>query len=118
MFTIGYFVGLLGLLIFSYLFFARIWSTYLSTKFSLAVGTDVFRFSELSFTPTVLNVFWFFLLFLGVMFTFIGLSVTREKDLRNKNPISLLLYLTFYLAIFPIMLIYSIYKLFRGNYSW
>ncbi len=118
LFFIGYFAGVLGLFVFSYLFLKRIYITYLATRFSLYLGTDVIRFSEFNLSLAPLMFFGISLFIIGIAFTLLGLSVLNEKDLRNKNWFSLIFYFLVYLSVFPILLIYSIYKFARGNYSW
>jgi cellulose synthase/poly-beta-1,6-N-acetylglucosamine synthase-like glycosyltransferase len=117
-FVVSLCVGLLGLGLFVYLLFRRVWTSYLATKFSLVVGTEVIRLSELNLTPTVLNFFGVVLFLLGITFTLLGLTIMKEKELRNKNPFMLGFYFLFYLLLYPLILITSIYKLARGKYSW
>jgi len=117
-FVISWIVGLLGLGIFGYLIFQRLWVSYFSSKFSLYVGTEIFRLSELNLSPSVLNFFGIILFILGVLYTLFGLTLMQEKKLRNKHPFILSFYFVFYLTLYPLILIVSVYKLFRRRYSW
>jgi cellulose synthase/poly-beta-1,6-N-acetylglucosamine synthase-like glycosyltransferase len=117
-FIVSLFVGLLGLGIFTYLIGRRIWVSYLATKFSLAVGTVLVRTSEFNLSLSVLNYFGGALFILGVLFTFVGLSVIGEKDLRNRHPIALAFYFLIYLSVYPLILITGIFKFLTGRYSW
>ncbi len=117
-FVVSLVVGVLGLGIFAYLLFRRIWISYLATRLSIYAGTDLIRFSELNLSPSILNFFGVVLFVLGAAFTFLGLSIMQEKELRNRNFFMLGFYFIFYLSFYPIILITSIYKLIRGNYSW
>ncbi len=117
-FVISWIVGLLGVGLFIYLFSRRFFLSYLSTKLSIYAGTDVVRLSELNFNPSVLNYFGISIFILGSLFTFFGLSVMNEKEIRNKHPFILMFYFIFYLSLYPLILITSMYKLARGNYSW
>lgn len=118
LFTIGYLTGLLGFIVFSYLILKKIYVSYLSTKFSIYLGTEVLKLSELNLSANILSFFGISLLILGISFTLLGLSVTKEKDLRNKAPMNLAFYFLVYLSIYPVLLIYSAYKFMRGNYTW
>ena len=117
-FVISLCVGILGLGIFVYLLGRRIWITYFATKFSVFVGTALVRTSEFNLSPQVLHFFGLSLFILGVLFTILGLSVMKEKELRDKNLFVLAFYFLIYLSLYPLILITSVYKLARGKYSW
>ncbi len=117
-FVLSLFIGLFGFFIFIYLFLKRIWVSYLSTQVSIYAGTEILRLSELNVNLSVLNYFGISLFVLGGIFTLVGLSVLGEKELRNRNWITLAVYFLIYLAVYPILLITSIYKFVRGSYSW
>jgi len=117
-FVISLITGLLGLGIFVYLLSKRILVSYLATKYSTYIGTTILNLQEINLSPSILNFFGISLFILGSLFTFLGLTVMEEKELRNKNKFALLIYLTIYLSIYPIILITSLYKLARGKYTW
>jgi len=110
-------LGLMGVGLFTYIFSRKIFISYLSTKLSLYAGTEVVRLSELTLNPTVLNFFGFALFILGALFSFTALTVMQERELRG-HKLAFLIYLTLYLTFYPLVLITSVYKFFRGNYSW
>jgi len=117
-FVLSWILGIVGIGLFTYIFTKRVLITYLSSKLSLYAGTDVIRFSEISLNPTILNFFGVAVFFLGALFSFIALGVVQERALRNKNPWASFVYLTLYLTFYPLVLITSFYKFFRGKYSW
>jgi len=117
-FIVSLITGLLGLGLFIYLITRRFWLSYLSTKFSLFAGTEIIRLSDFNLNPSILNFFGAVLFILGLIFTLVGLTIMQEKQLRNKHPFTLSFYFLLYLALYPLILITSIYKLWRGNYSW
>lgn len=118
LFVIGYVTGVLGLGIFGYLVIRRLYVSYLATKFSLYLGTSLVYLNEFNLSPNVLSFFGISLFVLGVAFTLLGLSITKERSLGNKGPLVLLFYFLAYLSIYPVLLIWSFYKFLRGNYSW
>lgn len=118
LFLIGYTTGLLGLVVFSYLVIRKFYVSYLSTKLSLDLGTDIFVLSEFNLSPSVLAFFGISLLILGLSFTLLGLSITKEKGVSRRGPIVLAVYFLAYLSIYPILLIWSFSKFVRGKYSW
>lgn len=118
LFVIGYVTGLLGFVVFSYLMLRKFYLSYLATKFSLYLGTGVIYLNEFNLSLSVLSFFGLSLFILGISFTLLGLSVTKEKSVDKNGPIVLLFYFLVYLSIYPILLIWSFYKFLRGTYSW
>jgi len=117
-FTITTFLGLFGLVLFAYLFFTRLISTYLSTYYAYHANTVIFSFSDLSFAPSVLNFFGFTLFIIGLLFTIFVLKLVSDYSLKNKNVFNILFYHIIYLSIYSVLLSYALYKLIRGNYTW
>ena len=110
--------GVLGLGLFAFLFIKRFWLSYLATKYSISLGTEVINLTEFNLNLSVLNFFGIILMLLGIVFTLIGLSIMKEKDLKNKHPFMLGFYFLIYLTLYPLILITSLYKLSKGKYSW
>jgi cellulose synthase/poly-beta-1,6-N-acetylglucosamine synthase-like glycosyltransferase len=117
-FSANLFIGLFGLGLFVYLMIRRLVVSFLSTKYSVYASATILRFQELTFAPSVLNFFGVALFFLGLLFTLIGLGVMGGLRRKNKNVFNILFYLLVYLTIYPLIMITSLYKLARGNYSW
>lgn len=118
LFTISLFIGLIGLGLFLYLSIKKIMIYYITTKYSAFVETAVLNLGEINLSPSILNFFGVSLFILGALFVIISFTILQEKELRNKNKIALLIFLTVYLTLYPINLIVSLYKLTRGKYSW
>lgn len=117
-FSFSMFLGIFGFGLFVYLFTRRALVYYLSAKYSLAANEAVMRLQDLSFTPSVLNYLGFTLFFIGLAFTIFSLGVMKEKRLGKSGLFGLLFYSIVYLAIYPLVLLSSSYKMIRGNYSW
>jgi len=117
-FTVSMFMGVFGFGLFGYLIAKRVLSTYLSTKYSVYADIAVLRFQDLSFTPSVLNFFGVALFFLGLFLAVFALSFMKMEKKRRGSAFNILFYMLVYLSIYPIILITSFYKLFRGNYKW
>ena len=122
-FILPYFVlsltlGLVGLSIFFYLFFRRVIFSYISTKLRLDIGVPVLTIDQLYITPTVLNFLGLAMFILGTIFTILGLSVMKEKELRDRNIFNLLFYLLLYLTVYPFIMPVSIYRLAKKDLRW
>lgn len=117
-FVVSLFLGLFGLILFSYLFVKKFLLSYLATVFSLSAGTKLLALSEVNMSPSVLNFFGIILFVLGALFLVLALTMTEEKALRNKSPFMMLFYLLIYLALYPLVLITSVYKHIKGDMRW
>lgn len=117
-FAVSLFLGLFGLALFLYLLGRGLLVRYLSTKYSLYAQTTVFNMQELTFIPSVLNFFGAALFFVGLFYTFFGLSVMKINKTYRGNIFNILFYSLIYLTLQPIILVYALYKYARGKYSW
>jgi len=117
-FILSTFLGLLGLSIFTYLISSRLIRQYFLVKFSLVADTAIVSLNTFYFTPSVLNYLGIVLFFLGAMFSIFVLAIIKEEVLKKKNILQILSYLTFYLAIYPIIMITAIFKLLKRDLSW
>jgi cellulose synthase/poly-beta-1,6-N-acetylglucosamine synthase-like glycosyltransferase len=115
-FSTSLFIGLFGLGLFIYLFSRRIAVAYLSTQYSLYAGTAILRLQDLSYTPSVLNLFGFTLFFLSLGFTLLSLYILEYH--KKANLFNVLFYVLVYLAVYPFIMITAIYKYLRGTYTW
>jgi cellulose synthase/poly-beta-1,6-N-acetylglucosamine synthase-like glycosyltransferase len=117
-FSASLFIGLVGLILFTYLFFKRIILTYLSAKYSIIANQSVLKLIDLSFNPTLLNFFGISLFILGCFYTLFGLITMKEIRLKNINFFNVVIFLTLYLMIYPLIMIDAMYKFITGKYSW
>lgn len=117
-FSFSLFIGLIGLGMYFYLISRRVLIWTLSTKYSIYGSATLVRLNELSFAPSLLNIFGGLLFLLGIFFTFFGLGVMREKRTGFRNILNIMFYMIVYLVIYPFIMITGLYKLARGSYSW
>ncbi len=117
-FSASLFIGVFGLGLFFYLAIRRIISTYFTASYSISTNTALFRMSDISLNLSILNFFGIVLFILGTAYIFFGIATMREFKAKYINFYSMGVFITVYLTLFPINLIYSLYKMARGNYSW
>lgn len=117
-FVFSMFLGLFGIGLFAYLTVRGLLVRYISTKYSIYAGSSLFHLNELSFDPSILNLFGAVLFFLGLFFTIFGLGEMKIERAHKGNLFNLLFYSIVYLTVYPLILIASTYKMIRGKYSW
>jgi cellulose synthase/poly-beta-1,6-N-acetylglucosamine synthase-like glycosyltransferase len=117
-FSFSLFLGLLGLCIFAYLFARRTLVFYLSTRYSIYADSAIVHLQDLNLTPSILNLFGIFLFVAGVLFTFTGLAIMKNRYLHQHNLFNIFFYILIYLTIYPIIMVTALYRLWRGRYSW
>lgn len=120
-FTLGLFLGLIGILIFLYIFIRRFISSFLLVQFGIISSTPIVTFNDFYFTPSVLNYFGIVLFVLFFIFTIFVLAVLKDNlDSGNKGQsfFNLLFYMTIYLLVYPIVLVVSMWHYFRGKNVW
>ena len=117
-FSASLFLGLFGLGMFIYLFARRLLYYYLSTKYSVYAQVALFTLDDFSFAPSILNFLGGALFILGAGFTFLMISVMKEKEVRVGKILNIAFYQIVYLTIYPFIMVRSMYKLMTGKYSW
>lgn len=117
-FTIGLFLGLIGVLIFLYLVARRAISSYLITRYSIASDVPLVTLNEIYITPTVLNYFGLVLFFLFLAFNLYVLAIMKDNIKEKQSFFNLFFYMTVYMMIYPIVLVTSIWHYYRGKMIW
>ena len=118
-FILSTFLGLLGLSIFVYLIATRMLKQYFFMKFSFLADTALITLEEFYFTPTILNYLGLVLFLMGAVFTILILALMKEEDIFKKRSFfKILVYLIFYLTLYPFIMISGIIKLIKRDMTW
>lgn len=117
-FIFQFFLGVIGLGIFIYLLITKIFSNILFMKYSISAGTPLLTLNDFYITPSFLNYLGIILFVVAFVFTLVILSMMKKVVLKKQNAFNLLLYSIFYLMLYPVIALHSIYKYFKGGYTW
>jgi len=117
-FSISLVLGTFGLGILIYRTFRRIFSYYLSTHYSLEAQTAVLRLNDVNLNPSLLNFLGVVLFILGIIFIFFALKYVNNHIKEKESFFSVFFYSLVYIVLRPIVLVVSMAKFIRGNYSW
>jgi cellulose synthase/poly-beta-1,6-N-acetylglucosamine synthase-like glycosyltransferase len=117
LFVSSWILGLSGLLILAYRLFRTAIVRILLTKYSIEAQTAILTFKDLQITPNVLFLFGMITLFLGMLYTLIALLHSRE-EFKKEKLFEVLIYAFFYLLMYPVIMIKSIYNYIQNKRSW
>ncbi len=117
-FILGTFLGSIGLGIFIYLFSMRAISNFLYTRYSINANTPLVTMNDFYLTPSFLNYLGVALFLFGLIFTVIILLVLKEKVLTRQRMFDIFFYVFIYNSLYPLILISSLWNLFRGKVAW
>jgi len=118
LFIIGLFWGLIGIILFLYLFIKNTVSNLLLTTYSIQTGTPIITFNEFYITPSLLNYLGVALFILELIFLLFILSILKDKILKKENLFTIPVYLIVYLMIYPFLMVDAIINYFRGKRKW
>ena len=117
-FILQLFLGTLGLGILFYLMITRFISNYLLVAYSVPVGVPVLTMENVFVTPSFLNYLGAILFFVGLLFTFLVLSIMKGTVLEKQNIFNVLFYSVVYLTAYPFIMISAVYNYFKREKKW
>lgn len=120
-FLISYAVSVLGFGLLLYMLgqAAYNYSDLLLKSFLYSSPIDVSRAADFIMLPNVFTVFGFGIFALSLIWVLASLKSTGMKIDGLKGIYTILIYLSLYITIFPVVLLYSAFKFLRGKgYKW
>ena len=117
-FVLSWVLGIFGFFILFYGIFRRIFVKFLAASYSIQVQTAILNTREINLTPDIIMFFGVAIFILGLSFTIMALSYSKEKEFKKTGFFSILVYMLVYLLTYPVILGVSIYKFLRGYKSW
>jgi len=119
-FVSAWILGIFGLGLLTYRLSRYLITQYLATSYSIGAQTAIVTANDLAFSPSILFFFGITLLTLGVLYNLNALAHSRNepKEFKRENIFDLIIYMFIYLLLYPIVLIGSIYKFLKKDYSW
>ena len=118
-FILSWFLGLTGLVFLGYRLTKYIMVKFLIAKYSVTAQVALVSMEDLSLNPSILFIFGIVLFSLGLAYTIVALTYSKEGGRIVGHPIrDIFIYSFFYLLMYPPLLIVSFYKYFRGYNTW
>lgn len=117
-FTFSWILGITGLFFLFYRLARYFILKYLALSYSVSANVVVFAMDDINMIPNVMFIFGMILFSLSMMFTFTALIHSKEREFKRESVFVILSYSVFYLLIYPVLLITSVYKFIRGKDNW
>lgn len=117
-FLISHVLSLTGFFVFLYITYQHAKRFVLLNLYSISTDTSLLKVNALSLTPSVFTFFILFLFSVALYYTIVGLKTINKANLGFRGNATLLFYLLFYLALYPLILLHSIYLIATGNIKW
>ncbi len=117
-FSISLVLGVFGLGIFAYRVLRRFFYSYLLANYSIAAQTSFLSLQDVNLSPSILNFLGVILFVLGLLFVFFALRFVNRHVREKESFFSVIFYSLVYILLRPLVLMVSLYKFFRGRYSW
>ncbi|MBN2014699.1 MAG: glycosyltransferase family 2 protein [Candidatus Altiarchaeota archaeon] len=110
-FSVSIILSLVGLALFLYLLILRFSSFMEFWYYAKIAGVNPMNYFSLNLLPNVFTVFGLTIFFTSLIYLFVGLKA-MDKPIRSlSNFFEMLIYLSIYLFLFPILLIHSFWRL-------
>ena len=117
-FFISHVLSITGFFVFVYVFGREIFQKITYWIFSIQNGNTILEVPRLFLIPSVFTFFILLLFVFTIVFTYIGLKTMNKVGVGFKANLIILFYLLFYLTLYPLVLLHSLYLLVMGNIRW
>ena len=117
-FSVSLFIGLIGVVLMVNNIINKFTTIYLTSQYSISSSKYLLNSETISLPPLILLYFSLALISIGIFFTYFSISNMKELKLGFKENISVLFYFLVYLSLYPFVILSSVYKFVRGNYTW
>ena len=115
-FSVSLFIGILGIILMLNNLINKISTFYLTEKFG--VSSYLILTKLISLPPLMILYFSFALISIGLFFTYFCISNMKELNVGFKELFTIFFYFLAYLSLYPFVILSSVYKYLRGNYTW
>lgn len=117
-FITAWLLGITGLGILSYRLSEFFLARFLTAKQSIEAEVALITFNEFQLAPNILLFFGILLFVLSLAYNILALTYSRDENYKRHTVFEFTIYLCFYLLVYPIVLIRSVYKFLQGRYAW
>ena len=109
-FITTFFLSLLGLSVFFYILFKKIFQSYFMTKYSYIAESSFLRADALNLNANVFALFATLLIFFGILYLIYSQKYVEGKKIGVRDIPLFALYLLIYLTLYPFVLVHSMWR--------
>ncbi len=117
-FIISHILSLTGFFVFIYISYLHLKGWILANFYNIITKTNPLRLELFHIVPSVFTFFIIFFLFVTIFYTILGLKSINKEKIGIKGNLRIGIYLLFYLTLYPLILIHSIFLLLTKNIKW
>jgi len=117
-FAFSLLLNIAGICLFIYLIAKRILVYALSLKYSIQAASSLFYLEQMKTYPSTISFLGAALLIFAVCMTLFSIAIIKTIEARKRNALNMLVYLSVYSLIYPLITIKSLIRVARGNYKW
>jgi cellulose synthase/poly-beta-1,6-N-acetylglucosamine synthase-like glycosyltransferase len=117
-FTCTVFLGIIGLGVFSYVVLRKFFKSYLMTKYSYDSQSSFLRVDQMNLNPNVFALFALVLVIFGISYLIFSQKYLEDHKISYKEIPIIAKYLLVYLALYPVVLLHSMYRWFTKKIEW
>jgi len=115
----SFILALLGFIVWVYVLGRRFISKLLSSFYSIETNSFVLQFKELHITPSIFTIFGVLLIITYLIYITFGLKMMDPGKIPRTRKFTIVLYMFFYLALYPLVFIQSLYLFFTNKlFKW
>ena len=117
-FIFSWFIGVFGLGVILYRLIRAIILRFLVTSYSVKAQAAILSLSDIKLLPNILIFIGLVIFVFSLIYTLIAFYSIKEKDYKRPTLFFMMIYSIFYVALYPIILIVSAFKLIIGKKTW
>ena len=115
----SFILAVLGFIVWTYLLGRKLITKLLSYFYSITTDSFVLQFKELHLTPSIFTIFGILLILTYLVYITLGLKMMDKGKIPNARKATILLYMFFYLALYPLVFIQALYLFFTNRiFKW
>ncbi len=115
----SFILALLGFIVWVYVLGRKFITKLLSYFYSIETDSFVLQFKELHLTPSIFTIFGFLLISIYLVYITFGLKMMDPGKIPRHRKFTVLIYMFFYLTLYPLVFIQSLYLFFTNKlFKW
>ena len=115
----SFILAVMGFFVWTFILGRRLILKLLSNFYSLSTDSFILQFKELHLTPSIFTIFGLMLISVYLLYITFGLKMMDPGKIPTHRKLTLILYMFFYLALYPLVFLQSLFIFFTNkSFKW